>query len=74
MFSSGPNSLMLKEGDLHAPRNIQGTQACGNAITWTAGECFAVIIAMRKPSIRMFGHLFVDAKPASDSALEERIS
>ena len=66
MFSSGPNSLMLKEGDLHAPRNIQGTQACGNAITWTAGNRFAVIIAMRKPSIRMFGHLFVDAEPASD--------
>jgi hypothetical protein len=66
MFSSGPNSLMLKEGDLHAPRNIQGTQACGNAINWTAGERFAVIIAMRKPSIRMFGHLFVDAEPASD--------
>jgi hypothetical protein len=40
---------MLKEGDLHAPRNIQGTQACGSAITWTAGECFAVIFAMRKP-------------------------
>jgi hypothetical protein len=40
---------MLKEGDLHAPRNIKGTQACGNAITWTAGECFAVIIAMREP-------------------------
>jgi hypothetical protein len=74
MFSSGPNSLMLKEGDLHAPRNIQGTQACGNTITWTAGECFAVIFAMHKPSIRMFGHLFVDAEPASDSALVERIS
>ena len=41
MFSSGQTAL--KEGDLHAPRNIQGTQACGNAITWTAGECFAVI-------------------------------
>jgi len=66
MFSSGPNSLMLKEGDLHAPRNIQGTQACESKITCTAGECFAVIIAMRKPSIRMFGHLFVDAEPASD--------
>jgi hypothetical protein len=66
MFSSGPNSLMLKVGDLHAPRIIQGTQACGNAITWTAGECFAVSFAMRKPSIRMFGHLFVDAEPASD--------
>jgi hypothetical protein len=25
-----------------------------------------VIFAMRKPSIRMFGHLFVDAEPASD--------
>jgi hypothetical protein len=47
---------MLKEGDLHAPRNIQGTQACGSAITWTAGECFAVIFAMRGPSIRMLGH------------------
>jgi hypothetical protein len=57
---------MLKEGDLHAPRNIQGTQACESKITWTTGECFAVIIAMRKPSIRMFGHLFVDAEPASD--------
>jgi hypothetical protein len=57
---------MLKEGDLHAPRNIQGTQACGNAITWTAGECFAVIFAMHGPSIRISGHLFVDAEPASD--------
>jgi hypothetical protein len=57
---------MLKEGDLHAPCNIQGTQACGNAITWTAGGCFAVIFAVRVPSFRMFGHLFVDAEPASD--------
>jgi hypothetical protein len=57
---------MLKEGDLHAPRNIKGTQTCGNAITWTASECFAVIFAMRKPSICMFGHPFVDAEPASD--------
>jgi hypothetical protein len=66
MFSSGQTALMLKEGDLHAPRNIQGTQACGNAITWTAGECFVVIIAMHGPSIRISGHLFVDAEPASD--------
>jgi len=57
---------MLKEGDLHAPFNIQGTQACDSALPWTAGECFSVIFAMRKPSIRMFGHLFVDAEPASD--------
>jgi hypothetical protein len=57
---------MLKEGNLHAPRSIQDTQACDYPITWTAGECFAVIFAMRKPSIRMFGHLFVDAPPASD--------
>jgi hypothetical protein len=62
MFSSGPNQL----DDLHAPRDIQGIQACGNAITCTAGECFAVIFAMRGASIRMFGHLFVDAEPASD--------
>jgi hypothetical protein len=34
---------------------------------------FAAICAMRVPSFRMFGHLFVDAQPASDSALEERI-
>jgi hypothetical protein len=34
---------------------------------------FAAICAMRVPSFRMFGPLFVDAKPASDSALEERI-
>jgi hypothetical protein len=33
-----------------------------------------VIFAMRGPSIRMFGHLFVDAEPASDWALVERIS
>jgi hypothetical protein len=57
---------MLKEGHLHAPRNIQDTQACGSAITWTAGECFAVIFAMRGPLIRMFDHLFLDAEPASD--------
>ena len=73
-FLLSPNSLMLKEGDLHAPCNIQGTQACGKAITWTAGGCFAVIFAMRGPSIRMFGHLFVDAEPASDWALVERMS
>jgi hypothetical protein len=66
--------LMLKEGDLHAPRNIQGIQSCGCSITWTASECFAVIFAMGGPSIRMFGHLFVDAERASDSALVERIS
>ncbi len=70
MFSSGPNQIdaqsRLKEGDLHVPCNIQGTQACDCSITWTAGECFAVIIAMRGASIRMFGHLFVDAEPASD--------
>jgi hypothetical protein len=66
MFSSGQTALMLKEGDLHAPRNIQGTQACCHAITWTAGECFAVIFAMHGPSIRISGHLFVDAEPASD--------
>ena len=65
---------MLKEGDLHAPGNIQGNQACYFAITWTAGECFAVIFAMCGASIRMFGHLFVDAEPASDSGLVERIS
>jgi hypothetical protein len=65
---------MLKEGDLHAPRNIQGIQACDCSITWTAGECFAAIFAMRGPSIRMFGHLFGDAERASDSALVERIS
>ena len=35
---------------------------------------FAAICAMRVPSFRMLGHLFVDAKPASDSALEEQIS
>jgi hypothetical protein len=63
MFSSGPKQ---QEGYPHAPRNIQGTQACGNAITWTAGECFAVIFAMRGPLIRMFDHLFLDAEPASD--------
>jgi hypothetical protein len=34
---------------------------------------FAAIFAMRVPSFRMFDHLFVDAQPASDSALEERI-
>jgi hypothetical protein len=34
---------------------------------------FATTCAMRLPSFRMFGHLFVDAKPASDSALEERV-
>jgi hypothetical protein len=34
---------------------------------------FAAICAMRVPSFRMFGQLFVDAKPASDSTLEERI-
>jgi hypothetical protein len=55
----------MKEGDLHAPCNIQGTQACDSALPWTAGECFAVIFAMHKPSIRMFGHLFVHAEPAS---------
>jgi hypothetical protein len=33
-----------------------------------------VIFAMRGPSIRMFGHLFVDAEPASDWALVERMS
>ncbi len=64
----GPNSLMLKEGDLHAPRNIQGTQACDCSIPCTAGECFAVIFAMRGPWICMFGHLFMDAEPASDWA------
>jgi hypothetical protein len=51
---------------LHAPRNIQDTRACDSALPWTAGECFVVIFAMRKPSIRMFGHLFGDAEPASD--------
>jgi hypothetical protein len=34
---------------------------------------FAAIFAMRVPSFRMFGHLFVDAQPASDSALAGRI-
>jgi hypothetical protein len=63
-----------KEGDLHAPCNIQGTQACDSTITWTAGECFAVIFAMRGRSFRMFGHFSVDAERASDSALVERIS
>jgi hypothetical protein len=41
---------MLKEGNLHAPRNIQGTLACDSALPWTAGECFAVIFATRGPS------------------------
>jgi hypothetical protein len=64
--------LMLKEGDLllHAypghtcmwPRNHLGHR-------WM----FAAICAMRVPSFRMFGQLLVDAKPASDWALEERI-
>jgi hypothetical protein len=57
---------MLKEGNLHAPRNIQDTQACGSAITWTAGGCLAVILAMRKPSICMSGHLSVDVERASN--------
>ncbi len=74
MFSSEPNSLLLKEGNLHAPRNIQRTQACGCSITWTAGECFAVTFAMHGRSFRMFGHLFGDAERASDSALVELIS
>ncbi len=65
-FLLGQIGLMLKEGDLYAPLNIQGTQAYNSAITWTAGECFAVILAMRGPSIRTFGHIFVDAEPASD--------
>ncbi len=34
---------------------------------------FAAICAMRVPLFRMFGHLFMDAQPASDSAPEERI-
>jgi hypothetical protein len=54
---------MLREGDLYAPGNIQGTLACDCSIMWTAGECFAVIFAMRGPSICTFGHLFVDAEP-----------
>jgi hypothetical protein len=33
---------------------------------------FATIFAMRVRSFRMFGHLFMDADPASDSALEEQ--
>ncbi len=57
---------------LHA--TSRAPKQCGSAIIWTAGECFAVIFAMRKPSIRMFGHLFGDAERASDSALVERIS
>jgi hypothetical protein len=33
---------------------------------------FAAICAMRVRSFRMFGHDFVDADPASDSALDEQ--
>jgi hypothetical protein len=33
---------------------------------------FSTIFAMRVRSFRMFGHLFLDAKLASDSALEEQ--
>ncbi len=76
MFSSGLklDSLMQKEGDLHAPRNIQDTQAYDCSIIWTASECFAVNFAICGPSICMFGDPFVDAERASDSALVERIS
>jgi hypothetical protein len=45
------NRPILKEGDLQAPRNNKGTLACDSSITWTAGECFAAIFAMRDPSI-----------------------
>jgi hypothetical protein len=34
---------------------------------------FVMIFAMRAPSFRMFGQLFMDYKLASDSALEEQI-
>jgi hypothetical protein len=34
---------------------------------------FATFFAMRVRSFRMLGHHFVDADPASDSALEEQI-
>jgi hypothetical protein len=34
---------------------------------------FAAILAIRVPLFRMFGHLFVDARPASNSALEEQV-
>jgi hypothetical protein len=34
---------------------------------------FATIFAMRVTSFRMFGHLFMDAKLESDSALEKQI-
>ena len=33
---------------------------------------FETIIAMRVRTFSMFGHLFMDADPASDSALEEQ--
>jgi hypothetical protein len=35
---------------------------------------FAAIRAMLVPSFRLFGHLFMDAEPACNPALEERIS
>jgi hypothetical protein len=34
---------------------------------------FATIFAMRVRSFCMFGHLFLDARPAIDSVLEEQI-
>jgi hypothetical protein len=34
---------------------------------------FAAICAISVPLFRMFGHLFMDAEPACNPALEERI-
>ncbi len=65
--------LDAERGRSACPKHMRSTQACDFSITWTAGECLAVIFAMRDPSNRMFGHLFVGAERASDSALVERI-
>jgi hypothetical protein len=54
--------------------HIQGTQECSTATSWTTSECFSAVFAMRGPPFCKFGHLFVDAEQASDSALVERIS
>jgi hypothetical protein len=64
--------LKVKMGDLllHAHPGHTGMW-CRNHLDrmWM----FATFCAMRVRSFCMFGHHFVDADPASDSALEEQI-
>ena len=64
------SQCLPKEGDLLFNAHPGHTSMCK---CLDHGWMFAAICAILVPSFRMFGHLFMDAEPACDPSVEERI-